>query len=279
MTEEPVNNVRAIIDIARDNVKPELVHTNDGLAVLYTPKYGFHTINRETGLLKPLRKRGRFIVFDPASFNQFLKDNADAGDIAVYFDRNVKSPAVVAVLNAHGKNGAGWGDLRCEIEFRRTPQWERWAAADGKMMPQVAFAEFIEDNIADIASPAGSTMLEVATQLDAKRTLQFRSGVRLQDGRIQFQHLEDLEAKVGAGEIAVPEMFSLGIAPIFGMPSYQVPVRFRYRIEGGKLTMGFRLQRTEDMMRQIIEDVIAKIERGANVSVMEGREPQQPPAR
>jgi uncharacterized protein YfdQ (DUF2303 family) len=101
----------------------------------------------------------------------------------------------------------------------------------------------------------------------------FKSGLRLSSGAIQFQNLESIDAKVGAASIAIPEQFTLGIAPMFGAPSYSIPVRFRYRLQEGKLTLGVKLQRIESLMETLIEDVVAKIERGANISVLDGLPP------
>jgi uncharacterized protein YfdQ (DUF2303 family) len=230
-------------------------------------------IDLEAGMPTPSRKRGRVTVFDAASFNQVIADNADAGNIAIYFDREPNKPSVVAVLNGNGKGGPGWGDFRVEIEFRATPQWQKWRKHDGSLLPQVEFAEFIEENMEDIADPPGATMLEIASQLQLIRSVNFRSKVTLQSGAFAFTHDQDDKASVGAGSIEVPQTFTLGIAPIFGLASYKVPARFRYRIVEGKLRLGYKLQRVESMMGQIIEDVIGKIERGANVSVMDGLPP------
>jgi uncharacterized protein YfdQ (DUF2303 family) len=177
------------------------------------------------------------------------------------------------VLNGNGPSGAGWSDFRVKIEFRQTPQWVKWKANDGKMLAQVAFAEFIEDNIEDIAEPAGATMLEIATYLEAVRTVNFKSGVRLANGTVQFRHEQDDVTKVGANTIDVPETFTLGIAPIFGLNPFRVPARFRYRISEGRLTLGYKLQRIETMMGLIVEQVITAIEHGANISVMDGLPP------
>lgn len=271
------DNIQAIIDAVRTGTEPQelatvgtkkhvLIHNRDTSEVV--------TVDLEAGLPAPSRKRGSVTVFDAASFNNVIKDNSDAGNVAIYFDRNPNKPSVVAVLNDNGKAGAGWGDFRVNIEFRPTPQWVKWKANDGKLLPQVDFAEFIEENLEDIADPAGATMLEISQQLQLVRSVNFRSKVTLQSGAFAFTHDQDDKASVGAGSIDVPQTFTLGVAPIFGLASYSVPARFRYRIEDGRLKLGYKLQRIETMMAQIVEDVIAKIERGANISVMDGLPPQ-----
>ena len=273
-----IDNVAAVIAAARESIPPVKLHTTAGKE-LYFAVHGaggsgeFYAHNTEAGASVPLRKRGLVTVFDAASFNMVLADNADAGNIVIYIDRNPIKPAVVAVMNGHGKAGAGWGDFRASIEFRPTPQWEKWRSIDGKMMSQAAFAEFVEDNIADIAEPAGARMLEIVTHLEATRTVNFKSAIRLSDRNIQFHNNEDTDAKVSAGKIDVPEMFVLALAPLQGLPLYRVGARFRYRIVDGKLTLGLKLQRVEDLMTAVLDDVVVKIEKGADISVIEGRAP------
>lgn len=273
-----IDNMQAVIDTAKIASQPVVLFKDAGYAKVYIPASPMHVpqivdVNLEAPLVAPLRKRGNVQVFDSASFNQVLADNADAGNISIYLNRDPEKPSVVAVLNGNGKAGAGWGDFRAEIVFRPTPQWTKWKGIDGKMLPQAAFAEFIEDNLDDIADPPKADFLEIVTYLQATRSVDFKSGLRLSSGAIQFQNLESVDAKVGSGQIAIPEEFTLGIAPLFGVPSYRVPVRFRYRLQEGKLTLGIKLQRVETMMGQILEDIIAKIERGTNVSVLDGLPP------
>jgi uncharacterized protein YfdQ (DUF2303 family) len=212
-------------------------------------------------------------VFDAASLNMTIADNSDAGNIAIYVNRDPNKPTVVAVLNGHGKGGAGWGDFRAEIAFRFTPQWAKWRGIDGKMMGQADFAEFIEDNMADIADPPGAQLLEIVTYMQAKRSADFKSALQLSNGAVQFQNLESIDATVTAGSIAVPTNLMLQVAPLFGSPVYKVPVRLRYRLTDGKLTLGVKLQRVEDLMVDVIGDVVKAIEIGTNISVFEGLAP------
>lgn len=270
--------MQAVIDAAREVGKPQSIAGNPSVQPFFIPGFGVHpsrieNVSLEAGLGAPIRKRGTITVFDAASLNMALADNKDAGNIAIYIDRNPTKPAVVAVLNGHGASGPGWGDFRAQIEFRPTPQWVKWTGIDGKMLKQAEFAEFIEDNMEDIADPAGALMLEIATYLQATRTTNFKSAIKLSSGAVQFQNLEDVSASVSAGQIAIPETITLGLAPLQGSPVFRVPARFRFRVTDGKLTLGVKLQRIEDLMRDVLEDVVAKIERGANVSVIEGHAP------
>lgn len=270
------NNMHAVIEAARQGVTPIIAGVEADAPLLYAPaanKGQGELVSLERYLAEPLRKRGTIQVFDVASFNQVVRDHGQEGRTAIYLDRNPETPAVVAVLNGAAKDSPGWGDLRCAIRFCPTPQWSKWRGIDGKMLPQRDFAEFIEDNLADIVQPAAATMLEVATAFNATISTRFSRAMRLSSGMIQLQHVEDVAAKVGEGLIEVPETLTLGLAPLHGSPIYQVPARFRYRIRDGELSMGIKMQRIEDLMRIVLEEVIAKIERSTDVSVLEGIAP------
>ena len=251
------DNVQAIIDAARLGAEPKKLDTVGGIQHYAVPHAAqLVTVNLETGLQAPLRSRGTVQVFDAVSFSEILKANIEAGDATIYINRDANAPAIVAVLNGNGENGPGWGDFRVEIQFRFTPQWKRWLAIDGRMMSQTAFAEFIEDNMSDVVTPPGAEMLEIAQYLSATRSVDFKSAIRLSSGQIQFQNLESIDAKVGAGQVAIPETITLGIAPVFGLPPFRVEARFRYRIQDGKLQLGIKLQRIEDIMETVVNDMV-----------------------
>jgi hypothetical protein len=48
-----------------------------------------------------------------------------------------------------------------------------------------------------------------------------------------------------------PRRFTLGIKPIYHLASYEVPCRFRYRIQDRRLYLGFKLQRIETLIGKI----------------------------
>ena len=262
-------NFQALIDAARAGVEPFQVEDINGVAFIH-PATG-NVINLEKMLERPLRKRGITQVFDALGFNFALAPHL--GFATVYVDRDVNKPAIVAILNGHTKDAAGWHDHRVALLLRQTPQWVKWRGIDGKLLSQTDFAEFIEDNGSDIADPDGATLLEIAQHLQVSRATSFRSAVRLSSGSFQFLHSEDQTAKVGAGEVAIPETITLGIAPFQASAPFRIPARLRYRLNDGKLTLGIRLQRLEDVVSQAVDDVVAGIDTGDNVVLIEGVAP------
>jgi uncharacterized protein YfdQ (DUF2303 family) len=254
-----IDNMQAIIDAARAGQAPVVLDKSDHHQVIYTAPHGVQTVATEQFAAKPFRKRGSVTVFDAESLNRLLVDNALGGATTIYINPDADKPAIVAVINGNGLAGPGFADFRVSIGFRSTPQWAKWKEIDGRLLPQATFAEFVEDNLPDIATPDGATMMEIVTYLQATRAVDFRSGIKLGSGAVQFTNNESIEASVGAGNIAVPDVFEIALSPVFGVAPFKIPARFRYRIEDRRLKLGFKLQRLEDVMVQIIKDIEAEI--------------------
>ena len=267
-------NMKAVIDVARAGTTFQELHTNHGVMHVLVHDANQSRVEKivlDYGADHPRRKNGVVAVFDPASLNTIMAQNT-GGNITVYVDRQIAKPAIVAVLNGHGGAGPGWGDHRAAIAFRPTPQWLKWSGIDGKLLSQSDFANFIEDNLADIRSPAGADALEISQQLEVVRTTNFRSVTRPRSGLIQFKNEQTDDVKA-IGEVTVPDMFTLFLAPMFGTSGMEIAARFRYRIVDGALKLGVKLQRVEEIMAAILEDFVALIVLPDGAVMVEGVAP------
>lgn len=165
---------------------------------------------------------------------------------------DVSAKKLTAIFDDHDQNDARWGEFRATVELTHTPEWIEWIGKSGKMLSQEEFAEHIERNLREIQSPTAGEMLEIAQTFHATMGANFRQAKRLQDGRTQVVYDEEIEAKAGeAGTLEIPNEFTLAIAPFLGEPAYALTARLRYRASGGKLTMGYTLDRPH----LVIDDV------------------------
>jgi uncharacterized protein YfdQ (DUF2303 family) len=170
---------------------------------------------------------------------------------------------VVAVLNDHAPvQSEEWGDLRAVLHLPVTPEWEHWMSRDGRRGSQQEFAEHLEEGLDEIRVPDAATLLEVAQSIHATVNAEFRSAARLDNGAIAVQWVEDVNARGGAaGDVEIPQEMILGIAPFYGEQPYELTARIRYRIEGGGLKIGYKLERPDAVIRDCliqIRDRIAK---------------------
>lgn len=165
------------------------------------------------------------------------------------------------VFDDHGGlDKPGWRRDRCRLELDPTPAWLRWNGANGRALDQVPFAELVEDGLADIVDPPGTDLLEIAQTMSGHTGAQWRASQRLNDGRIQMSYVEQVEAQAGTdGTLQVPTAIRLRLAPFRGADKVDVSARFRYRINGSKLTITIIIDNLEDLLTAAVEAEVAKI--------------------
>lgn len=85
----------------------------------------------------------------------------------------------------------------------------------------------------------------------------------MQSGETQLNYTEQQNATAGKkGQLAIPDTFHIGIRVYdnLGQP-YKLGARFRYRINGGNLALGYRLTRPKDVLQAAFDDVVAEVEK------------------
>lgn len=165
-----------------------------------------------------------------------------------------------AIIQTHVAEIAGHGDHRAVLELQHPPEWVEWLNHDGVSFDQTDFAEFIEANAKEIREPAAADVLELAQSFHAVSSATFRSAKRLKDGQTQFQYDESITATAGqSGDMTVPNELKLAISPFVGEIPYEVTARFRYRVGNGKLSLSFKLDRPDEIVRHALLVVQGRI--------------------
>lgn len=226
---------------------------------------------------EPRRKTGTVHVQDAASFIRYLEKHQVAAT-EVYAD--AARQKLVGVINAHAESVpdddelglAGHRDHRVALELIPTPEWQTWLGNNKKLLNQQGFAEHLEDNAADVVRPDAATMLEVASSLVATNGVEFKSAVRLDNGQVQVRYEETTTARAGhAGDLEIPQTFTIAVAPFVGSDPVEVEARFRYRINGGNLALSYALLRPEQIARQAFLDHVEAVADAITPPVFQGR--------
>jgi uncharacterized protein YfdQ (DUF2303 family) len=213
-------------------------------------------------LEKPWRLQQTVTVYEPKSFVEYFTDYCNQ-ESRIFAD--LQAPAVVGVIDYH-KAGtepvADWAQHRVMYRFRHTKEWDTWTSKNRQSMKQIEFARFIEDNLPDIIYPEHAVMLEISRSMEAKKNVNFSSGVRLQNGEIQFVYQEEIRGTAASGTIEVPELFRINIAPFEGSDLYMLDVRFRYTIQENALNLRYELVRPHKVIDRAVNQVIETIRQG-----------------
>lgn len=251
-------DAQVIVDTAQEAARPEVLEP-DRLYHRVVPEGARgEVIDLERYLPAPRRARGHVRLQTVDDLVRYVQRHDDPGSTTIWVDMDAH--LVVAVLNDHTQDGAQWGDHRATLALKATDEWRHWTSRDGKLLAQEDFAEHIEDGLAEIVLPDGATMLEIAQSIQGTTKAEFQSAHRLADGAIGIKYVEEQTAAAGTkGELEIPERFELAIAPFLGEEPYRVRARLRYRIRSGSLTIGYRLDRPSDVIRDAIDQIATRL--------------------
>lgn len=252
---------RDLIDTAQEAVGAQELHRGiyyDGVS--HTLVDIRKQIHEEASLL-PDRKTGHYTVVHPDAFAAYLAKH-DTDETEVWGSRDAGT--ITAVINAHSGSFVGdWEDHTLTLQLRHSDDWKDWLAADGKLMGQLEFAEFVEDHLPCFVNPAAADMLELAQTFQATTKVDFASSQRVASGETQLNYTEQQAASAGRkGNLTIPDTFHLGLRVYDNVgKAYKLPARFRYRIRDGHLQLGYRLTRPKDVLQAAFDDVVAQVEK------------------
>ena len=211
----------------------------------------------------PTWRRGTAAFYEALTFSRFVKRFRNASSV-IFADAFAETPKFTALLDYHpagaDQNVARWDLFRAVLPLRFTESWKAWMGANGKALAQDVFAQFLEDNIPDIAEPNGATLVEIARTLEATIGVDWKSHIRADNGQHRFAYIETVDGRAKDGSVTIPQELTLILQPFEGSKRYEVKARFRYKIITGKVSMWFDLVRPRDVLTEAFNDELLKID-------------------
>lgn len=244
-------------------------------------------------LAKPRRRRGQARVKDVQSFVDLTSRFASAESL-VFANPAREKPQFLAVLDYHPATmvatDADWGEHKILYEPPLSDEWKAWNDRNGKSMQQAEFAEFVEDRISDVldasidgdpglkelatlvggsfASP--STLVQLSRGLQVRVESTVRNVVTLDSGEIDIVYTEEHKDGVAGNHLKVANLFAIAIPVFYNGEKYRIPVRLRYRVQGGRMTWYYQLIRPERSFDDAFEGIVATVEKDTNLGVVLG---------
>jgi len=202
----------------------------------------------------PLRTRAQVKVEDVQSFIRYMSEWKS--EYTRIFAATLNPPyRFVGIIDYPSVNGRpDWGSHVVTLELTETEAWKTWSQNSGEEFGQVEFAQFLEENNADIERPNGATMMELALALEATSEASFKSRIVLQNGATAFAFDDAITAtaQTSDGRIEIPDEFVIRVSAFVGMPAMDVTCKFRYRFRKPHLNLAFVILRK----KQIILDMV-----------------------
>ncbi len=297
MSELDKGAIEAVRDLALDSdaIAVTQVSTPDGMTVpvvaVYSGEGKGHgvldmAVVADAWRTKPKRREGRAMALTLASFVELVNRHKDSNS-AIFADIFAPSPSLTAVIDYHMLSGdPRFGRHRVGYAWPVSDEWRAWLTVDGKPLEQLVFAQFLEDHIADLSSPAADEkdyfedkmqttfgLPNQIAQLSRGLTIHVDSVVSeanvLQSGEGQIKFEESHKGADGK-PLKVPGLFMLSIPLFFGGELARVPVRLRYRKAGGRIVWSFNLYRPRDYVRNALEADLGKVKDETSLPLYEG---------
>lgn len=246
--------------------EPEIVATDSGRTFLITP-----------------RDRVVQDVTEPNAVDAVLPDHIRQGvtlqtleSLVEYTNRfktgttllfaDISANSIKALIDYHASDSADHVDHIATMALPYSEEWKTWSAIDGRLMPQLDFARFLEENAGDIVAPSGADLLEACRDLQARRKVDFTKAVRTSSDNENFEYTDETEARTKGG-VEIPSKFKLEIPVYFGEAATPLFAFLRWRLDEGALSLGVKLHRAEHVrqavFKQIVLEAAAQIERPA----------------
>jgi uncharacterized protein YfdQ (DUF2303 family) len=157
---------------------------------------------------------------------------------------------------------------RATLQLRESEEFKRWNDLENQMVDQMAFAEFLDENACDIATPDPATMIEIARDLEATQGVNFKASTRLQTGERSITYESETHTK---GDMTVPTQFTLEIPLFMGEPPVEIIASFRFRVSAGGLKLGYAWRRVEYRRLAEFKAIATRISESTGLPVIFGR--------
>lgn len=165
-----------------------------------------------------------------------------------------------AVLDYSKPDAPRWGHHVAKFLPKDSDRWQVWQGANRRNMSQRDFALFVEDNVGDFLAPSGGEMLDIARTLEAKKGVNFKSGIRLENGDVSLAYEETTVAKAGVkGELEVPSQFTINVPVLQGDSPRAVECRLRYEIREGALVFTVEIIRLAYLLELVTREIAATV--------------------
>jgi len=261
--------------------------TRNGLDIISPGRFDDHR-------LFPRRRAGTAVLSDLPSFNNHVNRFKDA-DSAVFACNDRSKPSLTGVLNYHRAGATSdprFGDHRALFNFPLSDEWQAWTAFNGKELPMIGFARFLEDHIVDVTPLSNISLGEQATNFaqilggrekiaDAATLMSMALNMQvfeksntanannLATGEIRAD-FETIYNDSNGAKLNVPSMFVISIPVFKGEPPSQILARLRFRKAGAKIIFFYELWRTDIVFDESFDQALNKVAMETGVPIYLG---------
>lgn len=183
--------------------------------------------------------------------------NAFKTETTVLF-ADITGNSIKSLIDYHGPGDPKHVAHVATMALPFSEEWKTWTAINGRLMPQLDFARFLEENAADVAAPSGADLLEACRDLQAVRKVNFKKAVRTATDNESFEYSDETEARTSGG-VELPTKFLLNVPVYFNGETVALYAFLRWKLDDGALTLGVALHRAEHVRQAVFNKIVMDI--------------------
>lgn len=237
-------------------------------------KDGYNIEKIDNNLSRPERKTGRKIFVSAKSFCNYVNKHKSSDETVIIADEDLGE--IEAVINDHGKETPAWGDFRVLLKLGFSDQWKIWFEncnlCREKLFGQVEFADFIEDNRADlkvgtfqdndgneVENLSALELSALMTNLQVTSEEKFISKIDMVSGRMTMSYENE---ETGKGNVIIPKQIFLAIPVYRDGDLFQVKIRIRHRLQGGSARFFYIIDQIPLLKKTAFDKICKRITDG-----------------
>lgn len=227
---------------------------------------------------KPRLLKGAAAIGDEVSFVAHVARFKDEHSV-IFADKT----GVTAIYdyNLPVKNGelrdtsARFGIHRASFKPELSEEWKAWIGGAGKPLPQETFADFLDENLYDLAAatdvrPKVPSPADLATMA---HSLKVTSEDALESTLNRTTGEYTITAKVAqttTGSAQIPPEFDINIPIFTGGPKTRITCKLRLRKQDTKFLFGWAVPGSAALLRQAMDELSARIKDATKLPVITG---------
>lgn len=285
-------NIKDLIERVTDIAQPASPSLDlSGTEVLIGPKIGggYEVTSlekfRDELRAAPKRRKGTATTNTLTGFITLVNYHKD--ESSAIFGSFDSSPGLTAVIDYHTVDKAPrFGAHRVRYPFPFSQQWQAWFKTDNTVLGQSDWGAFLEDRVADLASPTDgekaeferlfqTTFANPAEMMQLSRGLALTVEANVKDFRI----LQTGEAEISYEEVhkdsrgeklRVPGLFVVNIPIFVDADPRRLIARLRYRKKEGRIVWFYSLYQAREIVREAMTEAMNTAEAETGIPAYEG---------
>lgn len=172
---------------------------------------------------------------------------------------DIMANSITALIDYHGKDQKAENVAhRVTMALPYSEEWKLWTSIDGKMVGQLEFARFLEENHPDIAQPNAAELIEMARDLHAARNVKFSKVVRTDSDNENFtaEDTTTLGSRSTGNSVELPRQFTVRIPVYFGEEAIEMSAFLRWKVGDEGMALGIKLWRPEHVRQAMFKQIV-----------------------